>query len=273
LNHVFSLAHLTVLGCAPPRVVEIAARCGYPLVGLRTIPLGLAGEPRYVLEDDPQLFRETREALRATGVRLLDIEDAIIAPGRDVRSYETALEHGAELGARHVLCNVWGDGSQAFVQNQFDRLCDLAEPLGLKVQCEFVTFTTIATLQDAWALVERSGRANAGVLIDALHFLRSQVALDEIAAVPLDRYDYLQLDDGPPGQRPSLDEMKRVARSERLYVGEGAAPVRQLVERLPGRPLAIEIIHAERVAKLGYEAFAAECLATARRHLESSEAL
>ncbi|OJU09011.1 MAG: hypothetical protein BGN86_07220 [Caulobacterales bacterium 68-7] len=265
---VYSLAHLTVLGCAPPQVVEIAARCGYAFVGLRTMPLGLPGEPRWALEDNAQLFRQTRDALRATGVRLLDIEDAIIAPDRDVESYAAALERGAALGAQHVLCNVWGDGSPGFVQDQFGRLCDLARPLGMRVQLEFVTFTAVATLAEAWALVRDSGRGNAGVLIDALHFLRSEISFDEMSQVPANRCDYLQLDDGPPGPRPSLDEMKRVARSERLHVGEGASPIRQIVERLPGRPLAIEIIHAERVKQLGYEAFAAECLARARAHLE-----
>lgn len=260
-----------MLGCAPPQVIEIAARCGYDFIGLRTMPLGLPGEPRYALEEDPRLFRETRDALRGSSLGLLDIEDAIIAPDRDVGAYQAALERGAELGARHVLCNVWGDASAAFVQDQFGRLCDMAEPLGLRVQCEFVTFTAVATLTAAWALVRESSRANAGVLIDALHFLRSETALEDIDQIPDDRFDYLQLDDGPPG-KPSLDEMKRVARCERLHVAEGAAPIRELVTRLPGRPLAIEIIHDERVRQLGYPAFAADCLTRARRYLEGEDA-
>lgn len=253
-------------------MVEIAARCDYAFVGLRIMPLGLPGEPRYTLEDDPRLFRETRDALRGSGVRLLDIEDAIIAPDRDVSAYQAALECGAKLGARHVLCNVWGDASAAFVHDQFGRLCDMARPLGLRVQCEFVTFTAIATLAAAWALVRESGRENAGVLIDALHFLRSETALEEVDHIADDRIDYLQLNDGPAGSRPSNDEMKRVARSARLHVGEGCAPIRDLVTRLPGRPLAIEIIHQERVRALGYPAFAADCLARARRYLEEGEA-
>ena len=81
MSRRYSLAHVTVLGCPPPEAIGIAARCGYDFVGLRTIPLGLAGEPRYVLEDDPVLFRATRDALRDTGVRLHDIEDVIIEAG------------------------------------------------------------------------------------------------------------------------------------------------------------------------------------------------
>src|SRR4051794_26842984 len=118
MSRRYSLAHVTVLGCPPPEAIGIAARCGYDFVGLRTIPLGLEGEPRYVLEDDPVLFRATRDALRDTGVQLHDIEDVIIAPGRDVQACGPALACGAELGARHVICNVWG-GDGAFVEDQF----------------------------------------------------------------------------------------------------------------------------------------------------------
>ena len=68
MSRSYSLAHLTVLGCAPPEAIRIAARCGYDWVGLRTIPLGLPDEPRYVLEEDLALFRDTREALRETEI-------------------------------------------------------------------------------------------------------------------------------------------------------------------------------------------------------------
>jgi sugar phosphate isomerase/epimerase len=256
-----------VLGCPPPEAIGIAARCGYDFVGLRTIPLGLAGEPRYVLEEDPSLLRATREALRETGIKLLDIEDAIIDADRDVAAYQAALECGAELGAKHLICNVWG-GEPAFVQDQFNQLCDMAAPLGMSVQAEFVTFTQLVDLQDAWRLVRTSGRDNAGVLIDMLHFLRSGVAIEEIDQIPKDRFAYVHLDDGSAVDHPSIEFMKHAARRARLYVGEGAAPIREVVGRLPDIPLAIEIVHAERVEQLGYEAFAAECLARARSHLD-----
>jgi sugar phosphate isomerase/epimerase len=270
MSRRYSLAHVTVLGCPPPEAIGIAARCGYDFVGLRTIPLGLPGEPRYVLEDDAALFRETRAALRDTGVKLHDIEDVIIAPDRDVQACARALELGAELGAGHVICNVWG-GDGGFVQDQFEQLCDLAAPLGMKVQAEFVSFTPLTGLQDAWRLVRASGRDNAGVLIDMLHFLRSGVTLEEIDAIPRDRFAFLHLDDGPAAENPTAEFMKTAARSERLYVGEGVAPIREIVARLPGLPLAIEIVHTERVKQLGYEAFAAECLIRARQHLGDGE--
>ena len=262
----YSLAHLTVLGKAPPDAIHIAARCGYDFMGLRALPLGLPGEPRYVFREDRALFRDTREALTATGVRLLDIEVAVIDRGRDVRDCLPALEDAAELGARHVLCNGWG-GEPAFIQDQFDALCDLAAPLGVSVECEFVTFTKIVDLQDAIRIVTASGRANAGVLIDTLHFSRSRVSLAELDGVDRSRFHYLQICDGAYVEAPTADDLRRTAREERLYPGEGAAPIREVVERFPDLPLAIEIIHAARVRELGYERFAQECLDRTKRYL------
>ena len=216
--------------------------------------------------DDPGMFRATRQALADTGVRLLDIEVALIAEGRRVAAYAAALEDAAALGAKHVLCNAWS-GSPTFIQEQFDELCDLAAPLDMTVQCEFVTFTEIRGLADAWRLIKASGRGNAGVLIDTLHFERSRVRLEEIDQIPANRFSYLQLCDVAHAEKPSVDDMRRTARSERLYPGEGVSPIREIVARLPGLPLALEVTHAARIQALGHEAFARECLIRTKAYL------
>ena len=102
----FSLAHLTVLGLAPPEMIYVAARAGYDYVSLRPICMGLPDEPNYALAEQPQLLARTKTALADTGVRLHDIELARIFEGVDVRSYLPALEVGAELGARAVLSSM-----------------------------------------------------------------------------------------------------------------------------------------------------------------------
>lgn len=266
MSRQYSLAHLTVLGCAPPQVIEIAARCGYDYVGLRTIPLGLPGEPLYGFGDNRPLLRDTAQALKDTGVRLLDIEVAVLGEDRDVAAYERAIEDAATLGARHVLCNAWS-GDRGLIQAQFDALCDLAAPYGVTVECEFVTFTRLPHLLDALDIVTASGRANAGVLIDTLHFGRSRVSLADLDRLPADRVHYFQLGDGAAIDDPTVEQLKATARGERLYPGEGPTPIRQIVDRYPGRPVAVEVIHAERVRRLGYEGFATACLDHAKRCL------
>ncbi len=74
----FSLAHLTMLSVSPPELVEIAARAGYQFVSLRPIPVGAPNEPLHPFATDKSLRAQTRAALAATGIGLLDIEVARI---------------------------------------------------------------------------------------------------------------------------------------------------------------------------------------------------
>ena len=103
MKQEFSLAHLTVLGCAPPEMVYIAARAGYDYVSIRPIFMGLPGEPNYALAENRQMLAQTRRALTSTGVRVHDIELARIFDGVNVRDYLPAMEVSAELGAKAVL--------------------------------------------------------------------------------------------------------------------------------------------------------------------------
>src|SRR5579872_4561074 len=99
----FSLAHLTVLGCAPPEATYIAAAAGYDFISFRIILLGLPGEPDYALARNPEMLRKTKTALAETGLKVHDIELARIADGVEVERYAPALETAAELGARYVI--------------------------------------------------------------------------------------------------------------------------------------------------------------------------
>ena len=49
MSHEYSLAHLTVMGLAPPEMIYVAARAGYDYVSIRPIYMGLPGEPDYAL--------------------------------------------------------------------------------------------------------------------------------------------------------------------------------------------------------------------------------
>ena len=66
MKYEFSLAHLTILSCSPPDLIEIAAEAGYDYVSLRPIAV-TPNEPKYPLGEDQNLLRQTRSALDATG--------------------------------------------------------------------------------------------------------------------------------------------------------------------------------------------------------------
>jgi hypothetical protein len=102
----FSLAYLTLYGCPPPEMTYIAGRAGYDFVSFRPIYMGLPGEPNFDLSANPQMLRDTKTALAATGLRVHDVELARVADGTDPRKYLRELEVGAELGAKHVISSI-----------------------------------------------------------------------------------------------------------------------------------------------------------------------
>lgn len=265
----FSLAHLTLLSQSPPELVEIASAAGYDFVSFRAIPLGLPNEVVHALGVDRALLRDTRAALSATGMRLLDIELARIFDGVDVRRYLPAMEAAADLGARHLLASAW-TSDRSFVLERFIELCELARPLNLTVDFEFVPFASYRTLSDAVELVQASRCENAGICIDTLHFDRSDCSLQELAAVPRKWFHYAQISDGPANYALDEESLKHVAREARLFLGEGGIDVPAILAHMPDIPYSIELPNAARLAELGPLEYARACLVTAKRALATA---
>lgn len=262
----FSLAHLTVLGCAPPEMTYIAARAGYDFVSFRLIYMGLPGEANYDVATNKEMLRQTKSALATTGLKLLDIEVARIDDGLDPRDYLPAMEAAAELGGKHVLASIWAK-DRAFSVDCFGRLCDLAKPLGMSVQLEFVTFATCKSLADALAVLRAANRPNSGVLVDMLHFSRSRVKPAELDAVPRDWFRFAHLCDAPADIPVTNEGLIQTAREARLYPGEGGIDIAATLNRMPEVPLSVELPHLARVKELGYAEHAARCLEHARTYL------
>ena len=178
----YSLAHLTVLSLTPPEMVDVASRTGYRYVGLRLNRI-TPTEPLYPLITDRSLMKETKARLADTGVGVWDIECARMGPDTEPESYLSFLEAGAELGALHVLAQL-PDPDFERATDRFGRLCDLAKPLGLGVDLEFVSWTAIPDLTRAVDVLHAVDRPNAGILVDTLHFDRSKSSIAELQELP-----------------------------------------------------------------------------------------
>jgi sugar phosphate isomerase/epimerase len=265
----FSLAHLTVLGCAPPEATYIAAQAGYDFVSLRIIMMGASNEAGdYSLAANPAMLRQTKAALLETGMRVHDIELAHIHDRLDTRSWLPALEVGAELGVRHVISSIW-TRNRSFAIERFAELCDLARPLGLMVDLEFVSFADVANLRDAVDVIRTANRVNSGLLLDTLHFHCSRVRLDELDAVPAEWFQFMHLCDGPKEIPATKEGLIHTAREERLYPGEGGIQIAAILNRLPDMTYSIELPNAARARELGYAQHALRCLQTSRQYLSA----
>jgi sugar phosphate isomerase/epimerase len=264
----FSLAHLTALSCAPPELTHIASRCGYDFVSYRLINMGLANGPRYDLANNAAMLRETRAALSSTGLKLHDIEVARIADDVAVKSYGPALEIGAELGARRVICSVWSVRRDYAVEALME-LCEIAGKVGLGISLEFVTWSSVPNLQDALAVRRAVNRPNLGLLIDVLHFNRSRVRPKELNSVPREWFHFAHICDAPPEIPKTTEGLIHTAREARLYPGEGAIDIAAIVNRMPVVPYSLEIPNLDRVKELGYEEHARRCLQGAKKYFNS----
>jgi sugar phosphate isomerase/epimerase len=264
----FSLAHLTVLGCAPPEMTYIAARAGYDFVSFRIILLGLANEPNYALAANKTMLKQTRTALAETGLKVNDIEVARVIAGVDPKSLVPAFETGAELGARHVITSIYVPEKNRAIDG-YAELCDLAKPYGLTIDLEFVTWANIANLQDAVAVCRGANRNNCGILVDTLHFNRSRVRPEELDSVPREWFHFAHVCDAPQEIPATNEGLIHTAREERLYPGEGAIDIAAIVNRLPEIPYSLEIPHLERVKELGYAEHAWRCLQRAKKYLSA----
>src|SRR6266436_1153022 len=171
-SHPISLAHLTVLDTTPPELVTVAAAAGFRTIGIRLTATPSVGIPPYDILSDGPLLRETLRRLADTGVSVLDTEFLRFEPERPAAIPEGFLEVSARLGARNVLV-MSAEPEEARTLERFGELCDRAAAYGLQVGLEFAIYTGVRTLAHAAEVVARSKRANASVLIDALHFSRS----------------------------------------------------------------------------------------------------
>lgn len=261
----FSLAHLTALSLSPPELVSVAAQAGYAEASLRLLPAA-SGGIAYPLMDDPAMLRETLACMAATGIHIFDLEIVWLNAGFKVDDYRRFLETGARLGARAVLAGS-DDPDPARRAAAFAALCEAARPYGLSINIEFMPWTAVANLRSAVQLFEAAGcPANGGILIDALHFARSDSTLDEVRHLPRQWLHYAQICDAPATVPTTHQELIHTARCERLLPGEGGIALAELWQVLPrDLPVGVEIPNHLRAPALGPLTWATQALTAVRK--------
>jgi sugar phosphate isomerase/epimerase len=232
-----SLANLTVGRVPQQELIRSAAAAGFGKVGL-LIMTATAQPLQHELLGQPQVVREVKAALRDTGTRVFDIEAFVLSPQTDLERFKPALALGAELGATHIssIGTELAEGASFLSAAQrvdlFGRLCDEAMQFGLTVGVEFMLYRDIRTYRDALELVEAAGRRNAGLILDVLHFVRGGGTAEDLRAVPAERIAYAQLCDCVEASLP-VHALPVEARTARLHLGEGVAPLHALLDVLP----------------------------------------
>lgn len=263
---VYSLAHLTALDQPPPQLVRMASRLGYDRVGLRLIRV-TDTSAGYALHTDPALLRQTRQALDDTGIGVNDIEFVRLTPDFDPQSLRRFLETGAALDARHVICAPYDPDLNRLATN-LAAFQENALEFGLSCVLEFFPWTVVPDLAAANRVVEATGSATLGILLDTLHFNRSNSTLADLDKTPRHRLPFVHLCDALVHPPYSVDELLHAGRAERLPPGNGQIDLAAILTRLPyGVPLSLEMPMTNLQTIRGSEAVAAQAIAAARRVL------
>lgn len=217
----------------PQQQAAAAVETGWPAVGIWVEPATWTSS----------VAREVRDRVTDAGILVLDVEVIWIKPGEGDDDLLRVLDAGAEIGARNALV-VSSEPSLAVTAERFGRLVDHAKACGLRASLEFAAFTEVKTLAAALELLDRTGRPEAGLLIDALHFRRTGSGPDDLRGVDPGRFAYAQICDAP-ADGPSPQDIPAIVQEAldlRLMVGDGGLPLGALLEGLPAAtPLSVEL--------------------------------
>ena len=263
----YSLAYLTANESSVPEAISIAAELGYSSVGLRLKP-NAPGAPFQSFIDDVQIQRETLSRMADTGVTVFDIEIIRIGEVFEPSPYRALLEAGAALKAKAVLVAA-DDTDERRLAHHYAQLCEFMHPYGLTADLEFMPWTGVKNAEAALRVMALAGYPqNAGILVDALHFGRSNSTLADIASIPSALLHYAQMCDAEAGLNFTTEELIHTARQERLLPGEGSIDLKGLFNALPSDvPVSIEIPNMIRTKAIGDKPWAEKALQATRKVL------
>lgn len=256
--HRISLASGVLPEFGPVPVVEAAGAAEFDAVGLWVDPGQWTA----------QTTRETRAALAATGLPVLDVEVVWIKPDSSLDEHRRVLDVGMELGARNVLC-VSSDPDPDATVDKLQALCVHAEGTGMRVALEFGIFTEVKNLGRALHLLDRVGHPLRALLIDPIHVDRSGTTVAEIAAIDPALLPYAQFCDAR-AERPDPADFEAViadAVDLREQCGKGVLPLAAMLEALPADiPLSIELRSAALREAFSHPVLRAKAVADATRN-------
>jgi len=182
------------------------------------------------------------------GIGLEELHDRVVDAGLQVAELELIRlgEQGPTRHANSLVEDLTGSlqpdrvhvaafsGELPLIEDEFAAVC--ARLGQVPVAIEFMPYSRIPNLAEALRIAEASAAANAGVVLDVVHFFRSGGLPHDLAAAHLDRVTGVQLSDVAVRQGVP---MAREARHLRTYPGRGTLDI---VGFLRGIAAAVDVL-------------------------------
>src|SRR5262245_34798433 len=173
------LAPTTLPEAAPLDYVAAAAAAGYRHVGLRLNPS--PGFPFHPVVGNAPLIREMKQVLAGAGLVVFDIYSFYLQPDTDVAAFQSAIELGAEFGAKYIV-TMGADPDWSRQRDNFARICEIAARHGLVCIVEPAVIRPLASFAQAQRLLREAGCANVAICVDPLNFARAGDRAEQLRA-------------------------------------------------------------------------------------------
>jgi sugar phosphate isomerase/epimerase len=253
-------------------LVDAAASRGYASVGVRVHP-ATPSEARYPMTEGSPMAAQTVARLADVGLTVFDVEVFTLDGTRGREEWLPVLEAGAFLGAQ-VLNVIGGDEQRNRLIHKLSELVCDARTFGITPLIEPISYQKVDTFAAAVSVAEPAG---CGIMLDVLHFVRAGGTAGDLEAAPEGMVQLIQLCDGP-AEVPRLEAPARLplgqdtdgsarqieSRARRLVPGAGDFPLYEILAKLPGVPISVEVPDVAYVERCGVTQHLGRLMASTR---------
>lgn len=109
------------------------------------------------------------------------------------------FEIASALGCTHMSLNATFTANAYALDelvSHYAEICHLADKEGIVCDLEPIPMWGVTSLEQGWEIVERAGAPNGGLVLDTLHFVRSESRLETLAKIPGSSIHCVQICDG-----------------------------------------------------------------------------
>jgi sugar phosphate isomerase/epimerase len=237
-----SLDCLTLPDVAPVDLVRIAADVGYGSFSLWVQPPAMYD----VMLVTTGMTADLARVIADLPVSLGNLEVFNLNTDEPIAGYEPAIALGAHLGATTATAIDFG-APRADIAERFSAFHALCADHGILALVEPIIMGNVRTPQDGLNLIRTAG-VDAKLVIDCLHLVRAGCTADALLAIPPEYVGHVQICDGPSVIDP--DELGFESTANRLYPGEGAFPLAEILAAIPpGATLGLEVPNVGRLER------------------------
>ena len=207
--------------------LRTAARAGFGAVGLQMVAI-----ENYLASGHS--LAEARSLLDSIGLvapEMNFIPDWIYtrdeARTAALKRFARFCEVSEALGCRVIVSTTScaGTPDDGLALENYGEICRMAGERGLVAGLEYMPWTTVKTIMDAWRLIERVNHPAAGIVLDIFHHMKGGSRLEDIRNIPAEKIAIVHLND----LVDTGEDLLTLCRNRRLLPGEGKFPLREFV--------------------------------------------